>query len=125
MTPDMTSPTPTDTTIENITSSAFLLLNDANNKRFSDMYIYTTSVYDIILNPNCLTLKVSKKSLELRLKRFREAINKNSQIKLSDSISILRKEVPDISSKKKYTDDNEDEEEPSEDEITSNDISFK
>ncbi|CAI2185377.1 4519_t:CDS:2 [Funneliformis geosporum] len=99
--------------------------NDASDKRFSDMYIYTASVCDIILNPNCLTLEVSKKSLELQLKRFREAINKNSQIKLSNSISILREEVPDISSKKKFTDDNEDEKEPPKDETTSNDISFK
>ncbi|CAI2166371.1 16623_t:CDS:2 [Funneliformis geosporum] len=85
------------TTIENITSSAFLSLDDASDERFSDIYIYTAS----------------------------EAIDKNGQIKLSDSILILREKVPDISSKKKFTDDNEDENQPPEDEIMSNDISFK
>ena len=58
-------------TIENITSSAFPSLDDANEERFNDMYIYTASVCDIILNPSCPTLEVSKKAMELRLKRFR------------------------------------------------------
>lgn len=61
----------TEDTIENITSSAFPSLNDASEERFNDMYIYTASVCDIILNPNCPTLEVSKKAMELRLKRFR------------------------------------------------------
>ncbi len=52
-------------------------------------------------------------------------IDKNSQIKLSDSTLVLREEVPDNSSKKKSTDDNEDEEEPPEDETMFNDISFE
>ena len=59
------------TMIESITSSAFPSLEDATEERFSDMYIYTASVCDILLNPNYLTLEVSKKPLELRLKRFR------------------------------------------------------
>ncbi|CAI2181727.1 16510_t:CDS:2 [Funneliformis geosporum] len=71
--------------------------NDANNERFSDIYIYTAS----------------------------ETIDKNGQIKLRDSISILREELPDIFSKKKSTNDNENEKEPPKDEITSNNISFK
>lgn len=58
-------------TIENIATSAFPSLDDANEQRFNDMYIYTASVCDIILNPNCPTLEVSKKAMELRLKRFR------------------------------------------------------
>lgn len=60
-----------DTIIENITSSAFPSLDDASEERFNDMYIYTASVCDIILNPNCPTLEVSKKAMELRLKTFR------------------------------------------------------
>lgn len=59
------------TMIENITSSAFPSLHDADDARFNDMYIYTASVCDIILNPDYPTLEVSKKPLELRLKRFR------------------------------------------------------
>ena len=59
------------TMIENITSSAFPSLDDASEERFSDMYIYTASVCDILLNPNYHTLEVSRKPLELRLKRFR------------------------------------------------------
>ena len=60
-----------ETTIENITNSAFSALADANDKKFNDMYIYTASICDIILNPNYFSLEVSKKALELRLKRFR------------------------------------------------------
>src|SRR5215204_3009267 len=56
------------TMIESITSSAFPSLEDVNKERFSDMYIYTASVCDILLNPNYPTLKVFKKPLELRLK---------------------------------------------------------
>jgi len=59
------------TLIENITSSAFPSLHDASDERFNDMYIYTASVCDIILNPDSHTLEVCKKPLELRLKRFR------------------------------------------------------
>ena len=61
----------TESMIENITSSAFPSLDGASEERFNDMYIYTASVCDILLNPNCHTLEVSKKPLELRLKRFR------------------------------------------------------
>ena len=38
------------------------------------MYIYTVFVCDIILNPNCPTLEVSKTAMELRLKKFRVSI---------------------------------------------------
>lgn len=59
------------TTIENITNLAFPSLTDANDEKFNDMYIYTASVCDIILNPNYPSLEVSRKSLELRLIKFK------------------------------------------------------
>jgi hypothetical protein len=61
----------TGNTIEEITTSAFPSLDDASDEKFNDMYIYTASVCDILLNPNYPTLEVSKKSLELRMKKFR------------------------------------------------------
>src|SRR5579859_3820309 len=57
--------------LEMITNAAFPSLHDADDERFNDMYIYTASVCDILLNLDYPTLEVSKKSLELRLKRFR------------------------------------------------------
>src|SRR3989440_7689956 len=39
------------------------------------MYIYTASVCDIILNPNCPTLEISKPEMELRLEKFRVSID--------------------------------------------------
>ena len=59
------------TMIEDITSSAFPSLDDASEERFNDMYIYTASVCDILLNPSFPAIEVTKKPLELRLKRFR------------------------------------------------------
>src|SRR6266513_1854029 len=44
-----------DTAIEEITNSAFSSLANADKEKFNDMYIYTASVCDIILNPNCPT----------------------------------------------------------------------
>ncbi|RIA93084.1 hypothetical protein C1645_735854 [Glomus cerebriforme] len=44
----------------------------------------------------------------------------DNQIKLSDSTSVLREEIPDNYSKNKSIDDNEDEEEPPENEIIFN-----
>lgn len=64
-----------DTAIENITNSAFPTFTDANDEKYNDLYIYTASVCDIILNPNYSSLEVSKKALELRLKRFRVFID--------------------------------------------------
>src|SRR5213080_2624650 len=63
-----------DTAIEEITNSAFPSLANADEEKFNDMYIYTASVCDIILNPNCPTLEVSKAAIELRLKKFRVSI---------------------------------------------------
>jgi len=63
-----------DTAIEEITKLAFPLLAKADEEKFNDIYIYTASVCDIILNPNCPTLEVSKTAMELRLKKFRVSI---------------------------------------------------
>ena len=63
-----------DIALEEITNSAFLSLAKADEEKFNDMYIYTASVCDIILNPNCPTLEVSKTAMELRLKKFRVGI---------------------------------------------------
>jgi hypothetical protein len=60
-----------ETLIENITAAAFPSLSDASDESFSDMYIYTASVCDIILNPNHPSLDISKKALELRFKKFK------------------------------------------------------
>jgi hypothetical protein len=63
-----------DIALEEITNSAFPSLAKADEEKFNDMYIYTASVCDIILNPNCPTLEVSKTAMELRLKKFRVGI---------------------------------------------------
>src|SRR5256884_37731 len=63
-----------DIVIEEITNFAFSSLVNADKEKFNDMYIYTASVCDIILNPNCPTLEVSKAAMELRLKKFRVSI---------------------------------------------------
>src|SRR2546429_5445649 len=42
-----------DIVIEEITNSAFPSLANANEEKFNDMYIYITSVCDILLTPNC------------------------------------------------------------------------
>lgn len=63
-----------DIAIEEITNSAFPSLANADEEKFNDFYIYTASVCDIILNPNCPTLEVSKTAMELRLKKFRVSI---------------------------------------------------
>ena len=57
--------------IENIVTKAFPYLNTASEDVFSDMYIYTTAVCDIILNPDNPTIEILKKSLELRMRRFK------------------------------------------------------
>src|SRR3989337_2960395 len=59
-----------ETLIENITAAAFPSLNDASDESFSDMYIYTASMCDIILNPNYPSLDISKKALEFRFLLF-------------------------------------------------------
>jgi|SRR6266487_2245591 len=64
-----------DTAIEEITNSAFPSLSNADDEKFNDMYIYTASVCDIILNPNCPTLEISKPEMEMRLEKFRVSID--------------------------------------------------
>src|SRR2546423_1191927 len=61
--------------IEEITTFAFSSLTNTDEDKFNDIYIYTASVCDIILNPNCPTLEVSKAAMELRLKKFRVSID--------------------------------------------------
>ena len=63
-----------DMAIEEITNFAFPSLANADEEKFNNIYIYTASVCDIILNPNCPTLEVSKTAMELRLKKFRVSI---------------------------------------------------
>src|ERR1044072_2684090 len=60
-----------ETLIENITVAAFPSLNDASDESFSDMYIYTASVCDIILNSNYPSLDITKKALESRFTTFK------------------------------------------------------
>jgi len=50
---------------------AFPLLDNATEERYNNMYVYITSVCDIILNPDYSSLDVSKKVVELRIKRFK------------------------------------------------------
>jgi len=64
-----------ETLIENITAAAFPSLNDASDESFSNMYIYTASVCDIILNPNYPSLDITKKALELRFTTFKVFAN--------------------------------------------------
>jgi len=58
-----------------------------NEEEYSDMYIYTAFVYDIILNSNYPSIEVSKKVLELRFERFKVFIKFNL---LSNLICYLK-----------------------------------
>lgn len=80
-----------DIAIEEITNSAFPSLANADEEKYSDMYIYTASVCDIILNPNCPTLEVSKTALELRLKKFRVSIEFILLFKKLNLLNLLNK----------------------------------
>ena len=51
--------------IENITMLAFPSLDNATEEGYNNMYVYTASVCDIILNPDYSTLDISKKALVL------------------------------------------------------------
>jgi hypothetical protein len=57
--------------IENIAINAFPSSDKANEDEFNNMYVYTASVCDIILNPRYPSLEISRKALELRFKRFK------------------------------------------------------
>ena len=61
----------TDDTIERIVALAFPSSNTASDEVFDDIYIYTASVCDIILNPDYPNMEVSRNPLELRFKRFK------------------------------------------------------
>lgn len=80
-----------DIAIEEITNSAFPSLANAGEEKYSDMYIYTASVCDIILNPNCPTLEVSKTALELRLKKFKVSIEFILLFKKLNLLNLLNK----------------------------------
>ena len=49
--------------IENITKIAFPSISDTDTA-FSNIYIYTTTVCDIVLNPNYPDIECAKKPLE-------------------------------------------------------------
>lgn len=58
--------------LDDLTKSAFPSMNDEeSDETYADHYIYTAAVGDIILNPGYPGLEVHKKSLELRLRKFR------------------------------------------------------
>src|SRR5213082_191059 len=80
-----------DTAIEEITNSAFPSLSNADDEKFTDMYIYTASVCDIILNPNCPTLEISKPEMELRLEKFRVSIDFILLFKKIEFILLFKK----------------------------------
>src|SRR5437763_849125 len=80
-----------DTAIEDITNSAFPSLSNADDEKFNDMYIYTASVCDIILNPNCPTLEISKPEMELRLEKFRVSIDFILLFKKIEFILLFKK----------------------------------
>jgi len=80
-----------DTAIEEITNSAFPSLSNADDEKFNDMYIYTASVCDIILNPNCPTLEISKPEMEMRLEKFRVSIDFILLFKKIEFILLFKK----------------------------------
>ena len=61
-----------DGALDDLTKSAFPSMDDeVSDERYTDHYIYTAAVADIILNPNHPALEVNKKPLKLRLQKFR------------------------------------------------------
>src|SRR3989440_5026140 len=64
---------------------------NADDEKFNDMYIYTASVCDIILNPNCPTLEISKPEMELRLEKFRVSIDFILLFKKIEFILLFKK----------------------------------
>src|SRR2546430_5491177 len=80
-----------DTAIEEITNSAFPSLSNADDEKFNDMYIYTASVCDIILNPNCPTLEISKPEMEMQLEKFRVSIDFILLFKKIEFILLFKK----------------------------------
>ncbi|GES72507.1 hypothetical protein GLOIN_2v1780813 [Rhizophagus clarus] len=106
-----------DATIENIAAIAFpSSIITANEEEYSDIYIYTASICNIILNPNYPILEISKKALMLRFQKFKEILKKKEQIEMSDSLAILQEEMPDILRRKEIDENNAEVEEEKEEE---------
>src|SRR5436189_3412361 len=80
-----------DTAIVEIANSSFPSLSNADDEKFNDMYIYTASVCDIILNPNCPTLEISKPEMEMRLEKFRVSIDFILLFKKIEFILLFKK----------------------------------
>src|SRR5436189_3255979 len=80
-----------DTAIVEIANSSFPSLSNADDENFNDMYIYTASVCDIILNPNCPTLEISKPEMEMRLEKFRVSIDFILLFKKIEFILLFKK----------------------------------
>ncbi|CAB4373717.1 unnamed protein product [Rhizophagus irregularis] len=96
--------------IENIVKQAFPTLSHDNELLFNDIYVYTASVCDIVLNPNYPDIECARKPLERRFQKFKDSLLNNESIELDDSISILREEIPEM--KKKVVVEKDNEEEP-------------
>uniref|UniRef100_U9TE99 Uncharacterized protein n=1 Tax=Rhizophagus irregularis (strain DAOM 181602 / DAOM 197198 / MUCL 43194) TaxID=747089 RepID=U9TE99_RHIID len=96
--------------IENIAKQAFPTLSHVNELLFNDIYVYTASVCDIVLNSNYPDIECARKPLERRFQKFKDSLLNNESIELDDSISILREEIPEM--KKKVVVEKDNEEEP-------------
>src|SRR4051794_1420376 len=59
-----------DNAIENITKLAFSSLSDTS-ETFQNIYIYTSAICDILLNPNYPNVECGKKPLERRYRKFK------------------------------------------------------
>ena len=81
--------------LDNLTKAAFPSMDDEESDvTYTNYYIYTASMCDIILNPKHQTLEVNKKSLELRMRSFRVFID---FVLLFLKINLLIKTKIDIS----------------------------
>jgi len=67
--------------IENIAAIAFPSLDTESEEVYSNIYIYTASVCNIILNPDYSNMEIARKPLELRFKRFKVFIEFNLSFK--------------------------------------------
>ncbi len=60
-----------DNAIKNIIKQAFPSISHKNKSLFNDVYVYTTSICNIILNPDYSDLECVKKPLEKQFRRFK------------------------------------------------------
>src|ERR1043165_5249398 len=74
-------------TLENIVDIAFPSLSADDEEEYSDMYIYTASMCDIILNLKYSSIEVTKRPLEFRFNKFKVFIEFNL---LSNLICCLK-----------------------------------